>query len=365
MPQDGMAASPDLAAVEERLRKAESVPTHRRALTVRFFLKGKKPDEIAEAVGVSLAHVKTTLADWKRRGMAALAGRPQGGRHHAYLMQTEEAELLAGLRPKAEKGTILVVADVHQALEKRLGVPVSLQTVYDLLARHGWRKVKPRPRHVKADPAAQEAFKKTTFPAVAAEAAREAATRGRPLRVMFMDEGRFGLLPDARSCWAPPGVRPVVPVQIVREYTYAYAAVGPLDGAMDSLIFPTVNTDLMSHFLAFVADRHPTDYVLMVLDGAGWHEGANDLVVPSQMRLLTLPPYSPELDPAEHVWDEVREKRFANRVYQDLEAVEDDLAEELRRLQLDPTRVAGFAGFEWVTKTLRALPSIEMVAGQV
>lgn len=226
---------------------------------MRLFLKGKNADEIADAVGVSLSHVKATLAHWRRRGLAVLEERPKGGRNHAYLMQAEELEVLEGLRAKAEKGHLLVVAEVHSAFEKRLRIPMSERAVYDLLARHGWRKVKPRPRHVKADPAAQEAFKKTTFPAVAAEAAREAATRGRPLRVMFMDEGRFGLLPDARSCWAPPGVRPVVPVQIVREYTYAYAAVGPLDGAMDSLIFPTVNTELMSHFLAFVADRHPTD----------------------------------------------------------------------------------------------------------
>lgn len=124
---------------------------------------------------------------------------------------------------------------------------------------------------------------------------------------MFEDEGRFGRISDPRRCWAPKGIRPDAPSQFVREYTYAFAAVSPLDGALDSLILPHVNAEAMSLFLAEVASRHPDEHILMFMDRAGWHR-AKDLIVPRNMRLGWLPPYSPQCNPVEHLWDEIREK---------------------------------------------------------
>lgn len=166
---------------------------------------------------------------------------------------------------------------------------------------------------------------------------------------MFQDEARFGLISDPSRCWAPPGVRPIVSTQIVRQYTYAYAAVSPHDGVLDSLVLPWVNAETMSVFLSEVGRRHAHEFVLMVLDGAGWHV-AGDLVVPENMRLVRLPPRSPELNPAEHLWDEIREKRFANRVFDSLDAVDGELADELRALECDPARVQSLAGFDWITR---------------
>jgi transposase len=164
---------------------------------------------------------------------------------------------------------------------------------------------------------------------------------------MFQDEARFGRISEARRCWAPLGVRPEVGRRIVREYTYAFAAVSPHDGVMDSLVLPTVNATTMSIFLAEVARRHPEELILMVLDGAGWHR-ANDLVVPNNMRLIPLPPYSPELNPVEHIWDEIREKWFANQVFDSLNAVEDLLVEALASLEKDYQKVQKLVGFQWI-----------------
>ena len=168
---------------------------------------------------------------------------------------------------------------------------------------------------------------------------------------MFQDEARFGRINDPRRCWAPLGLRPEVPAQMVREYTYLFGAVSPRDGVLDTLILPEVHAEAMSLFLAEVARRHPRDYILMVLDGAGWHR-AQDLVVPDHMRLVFLPPYSPELNPAEHVWEEIREKWFPNLVFDSLRAVEDRLVEALATLENDPQRVAQIAGFDWIVSIL-------------
>ncbi len=169
----------------------------------------------------------------------------------------------------------------------------------------------------------------------------------RPIRLMFQDEARFGRINDPRRCWAPKGCRPEVGMQIVREYTYAFGAASPHDGVLDTLVLPVVTAETMSIFLAEVAWRHPEEFILMFLDGAGWHR-ANNLVIPENMKLETLPPYSPQLNPMEHIWDEVREKWFTNEVFESLDGVEDRLVEALAALENDQELVASTTGFDWI-----------------
>ena len=174
---------------------------------------------------------------------------------------------------------------------------------------------------------------------------------GKTVRVMFQDEARFGRISDPRNCWAPAGIRPNVPLQTVREYIYAFTAVSPHDGVMDSLILPEVNTEAMSIFLAEISSRHPDDLILMFLDGAGWHQ-ARDLEIPENIRLLLLPPYCPQCNPSEHIWDEVREKWFANCVFENLDGVENTLFDALVILESDPSRVRSLTGFDWIIDNL-------------
>ncbi len=106
---------------------------------------------------------------------------------------------------------------------------------------------------------------------------------------MFQDEGRFGRINDPRRCSAPCGVRPDVPQQIVREYTYAFAAISPHDGTLDSLILPEVNTKMMSLFLEEVSFRHPDEFIMMFMDQAGWHK-AGGLKVPDNIASIACRP---------------------------------------------------------------------------
>ena len=106
------------------------------------------------------------------------------------------------------------------------------------------------------------------------------------MRLLFEDEARFGRISDPRRCWAPAGIRPEVSVQRVREYEYAFAAVSPQDGALDTLVLPAVNTEAMSLFLAEVSQRHANEFLIVVLDGAGWHR-AKRLPVPANRRLVS------------------------------------------------------------------------------
>jgi DDE superfamily endonuclease len=165
---------------------------------------------------------------------------------------------------------------------------------------------------------------------------------------MFMDEARFGRINRPVRCWAPPHIRPVVDCQIVREYTYAYGGVCPHDGVLDSLILPTMHSKCFELFAAEITKRHPDELIIMVCDGAGSHT-ANDLSLPANIRILTLPPYSPELNPAEQLWDLIRERRFANKAYDTLDDVENELADELHTLEQDHTTIQSLTNHPWIT----------------
>lgn len=168
---------------------------------------------------------------------------------------------------------------------------------------------------------------------------------------MFMDEARFGRMNRPVRCWAPAGTRPVVGCQTVREYIYAYGALCPRDGALCSLILPSMHAACFGLFCAEVSRRYPRELVVMVCDGAGSHT-AKELSLPDNVRLLTLPPYSPELNPVEQLWDLIRERRFANRVCDSLGEVEDDLAEELRALEAEHATIQSLTNRPWIAASL-------------
>ena len=168
---------------------------------------------------------------------------------------------------------------------------------------------------------------------------------------MFQDEARFGRISDVRRCWAPRPLRPMCQAMLTHEYTYAYGAVDVCSGQLDSLILPYVNTKCMQLFLNEVSQRHPNERIVMVIDGAGWHR-SDALKAPDNMYLLQLPPYAPELNPIEHVWDELREKFFHNRVFNSLDALEDHLALALNTLQDNPDTVASIVSWPWIMDAL-------------
>jgi hypothetical protein len=142
-------------------------------------------------------------------------------------------------------------------------------------------------------------------------------------------------------------LRPAIGSQIVREYVYGFVAVSPQDGQMTSLILPWVDAKLMGLFLAHTAAQFPDEHCVMVLDGAGWHK-ANDLAIPSNMTLIPLPPYSPDLNPAEHIWEYIRENDIRNQVFPDLDKVMDAVETSLHRLHITPEVVRSMTAFPWI-----------------
>src|SRR6516162_2784364 len=124
---------------------------------------GMTQPAIAEAMGVSLSTVNRAHMAYDHGGIKALKPKPIGGRQRENMMLCEEKALLARFGKTAGAGELLNIHDLKVAYEKAIGHATSDSTVYNLLHRHGWRKLMPRPHHPKRDLAAQNNFKKTTF----------------------------------------------------------------------------------------------------------------------------------------------------------------------------------------------------------
>jgi transposase len=143
----------------------------------------------------------------------------------------------------------------------------------------------------------------------------------------------------------------VLPAQHIRQYTYAFAAIEPKTGEMVSLMLPLVNTEAMNLHLAEIARRYPDEPIALVLDGAGWHKGEN-LVVPDNMTLVFLPPYSPELNPVEQLWKALRQNWFANLLFNSMSSLENKLVDILRWVENNPKWVKAFAGYDWILSVI-------------
>jgi len=168
----------------------------------------------------------------------------------------------------------------------------------------------------------------------------------RPLRVYFQDEARFGRMQNPVSCWAPKGFRPSVKLQRVREYTHVYSAVCPTNGDSFSLILPYANTEMMTIFLQEFSEYSQNYQIVMVMDGASWHK-AKKFELFDNIRIIHQPPYSPEVNPVEHLWEHLREKYFKNGYWYSMDKLEDDLENALFEVSKSKETIQNLAGFHW------------------
>lgn len=120
---------------------------------------------------------------------------------------------------------------------------------------------------------------------------------------------------------------------------------------MFTLIMPSADTVCMNIFLQKLSETYPDKYILLVMDNAGWHH-SKTLEIPENIKPYALLPYTPELNPIEQVWEEVREKNFCNEVFTTLGEVVDRLCEGALKLMDNPQRVASITHRDWLMNAL-------------
>ncbi|WP_176637782.1 IS630 family transposase [Desulfolutivibrio sulfoxidireducens] len=152
--------------------------------------------------------------------------------------------------------------------------------------------------------------------------------------VFFFDEGRFGFKPVTGRRWARKGVRPMAVVRPGYQNFSVYSAISPFTGEDVSLFLPWVNTLTMHLFLAHLSLSLGERCCFLVMDQAGWHV-SDDLIIPANIELVFRPPYSPELNPVERLWQWLKRHSLRNRCHESLEAIMDAVQD---CLQVQPRR---------------------------
>ena len=148
---------------------------------------------------------------------------------------------------------------------------------------------------------------------------------------MFQYEAGFGRINRPKYCWCKKGVRPSVPCHHIREYRYAYGAVEPKAGDSFFLVMPYCNTTCMNIFLEKLSLAYSDDIILLCCDGAAWHK-TKSLNIPKNIILFFIPPYTPEMNPIEQIWKEIRKIGFRNEIFTTLEHVVNRLCKTIQML---------------------------------
>jgi len=168
------------------------------------------------------------------------------------------------------------------------------------------------------------------------------------LEVWVMDEHRIGLKPLVRRVWALRGQRPIVPVRPRYEWLYIYAFAHPNTGRSFYLLMPTVSIEAFSVALQeFATCLELTDRqrIVLLVDRAGWHRSPK-VRCPPRLSLRFLPPYSPELQPAEHLW-QFTDVPLVNRCFDSLDELEQILVDHCCWLEHQHQAIRSAICFDW------------------
>jgi len=310
---------------------------------------GRTAEDIAAVLGCSRRAVQQWVARYNDGGPDALRERPHTGRPPRLpAEQVDRLKLRLAEPPRPEDGVCaLRGADIRRILEREFGLAMSLRGVYVLLDRIGHSSLMPRPQHKDADEEVQAIFKEVVLDQLQAIAESHP---GRTMEIFFQDEARFGQQGTITRVWAPRGSRPRAVRQTQYTYLFVLVAVCAATGMASALIMPELNTAVVNLFLEQFAGERPSGvHAVLIWDGAGSHT-AGALVVPANVSLIRLPPYSPELNPIENLWHYLRSHDWSNRVYGGYEELMQEAIRSLCRVCLDAERMKTVCAADYIAR---------------
>lgn len=174
------------------------------------------------------------------------------------------------------------------------------------------------------------------------------AAKGKPIEVWFQDEARVGQKGGYAYIWARRGSRPCMVRDNRHASAYLYGAICPALRKGAAVIMPAANTEGMNeHLKEISAQVAPGAHAVLICDGAGWHQRGKRLKVPDNITLVRPPPYAPELNPVELVWEYLRANKLCRLVWNTYEEIVQACKEAWNFLMTDPDRIASIASRDW------------------
>ncbi len=169
-----------------------------------------------------------------------------------------------------------------------------------------------------------------------------------PIEIWFQDEARIGQKNGLVYQWAKRGSRPRQPKDQRYTSCYIFGAICAARNTGVALVMPYADSLAMqSHLDEISKSVDAGAHGVVVMDGAGWHK-ANDLIIPDNLSILFIPPYSPELNPVENVWQYLRQNYLSNRVFETYEAIVEACCKAWNKLLSEANTIRSIATRKWV-----------------
>ena len=326
-------------------KKGRRATNEERVLAVQLMEAGRSPDEVAEILGVG----RSSVFDWQKKyresGLAALSTKFASGRPTVLSdkQMIRLYSLIVGRNPRQYSfGFALWTRKlVARLIEQQFGVHLSLVTVGRILKKLGMSPQRPLYRAYQQDPEKVRAWKQETYPKIKAEAAEAGAS------IFFADEAGVRTDHHAGTTWAPIGRTPVVVATGERKSVNMISAVTPTGELKFQLFEGSMNAERFIEFCRHLIDDSPRP-VFLIVDGSSAHtaKAVTEFVTSTdgRLKIFFLPPYSPELNPDEWVWKNVKNDRVGRAVPMSKDDLHNIVLGALTRLQRLPELVRGFFG---------------------
>jgi transposase len=337
-----------LIELKERLRTTTDLREKERLQVVLWSTQGRHTlEDLARLASRARSTIQIWLDHFEAGGMARVLERESPPGQSSPLGQPQvQQELAAGLK----SGRWRTAGQVARWLKEAHGIERAAKSLYRWLGKADGALRVPRPAHVLQNPPAAAAFR--------AELEQKLEPLGlpkdKPVKIWVADESRFGLHTQSRRCWALRGQRVVIPQQQRYEWEYVYGALEVLGGDAQFRFMPSVNLDFSRDFLRQIAASDPAAEHVVIQDQAGFHPRAGAAGLPDRIHLSPLPPYSPELNPIEGLWDQVPDVT-CNRRHESLDDLEATLTAALRPFWETPSRVLSLI-HHWLHAQANATP---------
>jgi hypothetical protein len=173
-----------------------------------------------------------------------------------------------------------------------------------------------------------------------------------PIEIWFQDEARVGQQGTLSYIWAERGSRPAVVRDDRHDSAWLFGAVCPERAVGAAVVMPWVSSEAMSAHLAEISKVvDPTAHGVLICDGAGWHQSGERLTVPNNITLLRLPPYAPELNPIENVWEYLRGNYLGHLVWDTYEQIVEACCKAWNAFIHDAAKVTSVTTRSWATVT--------------
>lgn len=336
-----MGTDEDRAKLKALLRRRLDDRSRERLIALKMgFDESNSLTIISEATGRGRATIQRWFDLYRREGLEALiTSRYSGG-----VPTVLHAEIESYLKQGLETGRWNTAVQAQQQLEERFKRSFNYTTVIYWLKKCAGVMRVPRPVHEKRNPQRAEAFKEHEF---ARQLRALSLPKGKRVRIWFADESRYGLLPVMRRCWTLKGKRPHKPYQTRYEWSYCYGALDVVEGKTVFVQTPTVNLNWTEAFLKQIKKLHPEEEHIVVWDGAGFHpQDSNHEQVPAGVHIIMLPPYSPELNPIEKLWDIIQDST-SNKLWPSIRRLDQVVALLLKDWWEDSEKVLRLVGGGW------------------